>query len=32
MKTTGLLSRIAVLSRPFASAGDDGSTTFNPGT
>src|SRR5712691_7435185 len=32
MKTTGLSSRIAVFSRPFASAGSDGKTTFRPGT
>ena len=32
MKTTGLSSRIAVFSRPFASAGVAGSTTLRPGT
>jgi hypothetical protein len=32
MKTTGLLSRIAVFSNPFASAGVEGRTTFSPGT
>ena len=28
--TTGLLSRMALFSRPFASAGADGSTIFKP--
>ena len=31
-KTTGSLSRIAALRRPFASAGHEGVITFNPGT
>src|SRR5258708_3010189 len=31
-KTTGLSSRIAVLSSPLASYGVDGKTTFSPGT
>ena len=31
MKTTGLSSRIAVFSRPLASAGVDGIATFRPG-
>src|SRR5579863_8708701 len=30
-KTTGFSSRIAVLSRPLASYGVEGNTTFNPG-
>ena len=32
MKMTGLSSRIALLSRPFASLGVDGITTTSPGT
>ena len=32
MKTTGLSSRIADFSKPFASYGVDGSTTLSPGT
>ncbi len=32
MKTTGLSSRIAAFSNPFASRGVDGSTTLRPGT
>ena len=31
MKTTGLGSRIALISRPFASSAVDGATTFSPG-
>ena len=30
--TTGLLSRMALLSRPLASAGVEGATTLRPGT
>ena len=32
MKITGLSSRIAAFSRPFASAGVDGTATSSPGT